>query len=106
MVFAASIRLRMHRAFAGERELMADAKHLLTEVTDNILIVTLNRPEKLNALSDETMELFDEAVLRLRDTDEIKVMLIRATGRYFCAGVDLKERGKQGGPRDQKRTAT
>src|SRR4029077_16326680 len=41
----------------------------------------------------------------LRDMDEVKVMLIRATGRYFCAGVDLTESGKQGGPRDQKRTA-
>ena len=42
-----------------------------------------------NALSPQTMQLFEEAVLRFRDTDSIKVMLIRATGRYFCAGVDL-----------------
>ena len=85
---------------------MTNAPHLLTQIIDNILIATLNRPEKLNALSDETMELFDEAVLRFRDTTELKVMLIRATGRYFCSGVDLKESGKQGGPRDQRRTAT
>ena len=82
---------------------MSEAPHLLTEVTDEgILIATLNRPDKLNALSDQTMELFDQAVLRFRDTESIKVMLIRATGRYFCAGADMK----QGSARDQKRTAT
>jgi enoyl-CoA hydratase/carnithine racemase len=70
---------------------MSEAPHLLTEVSaDGILIATLNRPDKLNALSDETMELFEEALLRFRDTEGIKVMLIRATGRYFCAGADLK----------------
>ena len=65
---------------------MSEAPHLLTEVTEEgILIATLNRPDKLNALSDQTMELFDEAA-RFRDTDAIKVMLIRATGRYFSRG--------------------
>ena len=77
---------------------MADAPHLLTEVTDDgILIATLNRPDKLNALSDETMALFEEALLRFRDTDDIKVMLIRATGRYFCAGADLKQGNTEAG---------
>jgi enoyl-CoA hydratase len=77
---------------------MSEAPHLLTEVSDDgILIATLNRPDKLNALSGETMELFDKALLLFRDTEAIKVMLIRATGRYFCAGADLKEGGKSGG---------
>ena len=78
---------------------MSEAPHLLSEVTEEgILIATLNRPEKLNALSGETMRLFEEALLRFRDTDAIKVMLIRATGRYFCAGADLRDRsGGDGG---------
>ena len=67
-----------------------EAPHLLTEVQDGILIATLNRPDKLNALSGQMMRLFDEAVIRFRDTPEIKVMLIRATGRYFSAGADLR----------------
>jgi len=77
---------------------MSEAPHLLTEVTEEgILIATLNRPDKLNALSDETLELFDEALLRFRDTEAIKVMLIRSTGRYFCAGADLKQGNTEGG---------
>lgn len=67
-----------------------EAPHLLTEEKDGILIVTLNRPEKLNAITWQMMALFDEAVYRFRDTPELKVMLIRATGRYFSAGADLK----------------
>jgi enoyl-CoA hydratase/carnithine racemase len=76
---------------------VSEAPHLLTEVDGAILIATLNRPEKLNALTDETMALFEQAVHRFRDTPELKVMLVRATGRYFCSGADL--RGKDdGGP--------
>jgi enoyl-CoA hydratase/carnithine racemase len=69
---------------------VSDAPHLLTEVQSSILIATLNRPEKLNALSAETMSLFESAVHRFRDTTELKVMLVRATGRYFCSGADLR----------------
>jgi enoyl-CoA hydratase len=70
---------------------LPEAPHLLTEEDGAILICTLNRPDKLNALSDQTMALFEEALHRFRDTPSLKVMLIRATGRYFCAGADLRE---------------
>ncbi len=69
---------------------MSEAPHLLVEEDDGILIATLNRPEKLNAITAQTMELFEAALHRFRDTPELKVMLIRATGRYFCSGVDLR----------------
>ncbi|QQD19527.1 enoyl-CoA hydratase/isomerase family protein [Spongiibacter nanhainus] len=71
---------------------MSDAPHLLVSEEDGILIATLNRPDKLNALTGQTMQLFEEALLRFRDTPELKVMLIRATGRYFCSGADLRDR--------------
>ncbi|PEQ11838.1 enoyl-CoA hydratase [Novosphingobium sp. PC22D] len=69
---------------------MSDEPHLLTEDRDGILIATLNRPEKLNAISRDMMDLLTEAVLRFRDTPELKVMLIRSTGRYFSSGADLR----------------
>jgi enoyl-CoA hydratase len=69
---------------------MTETPALLTDVQDGILIATLNRPDKLNALNLETMDLLSEAVIRFRDTPDLKVMLIRATGRYFCSGADLK----------------
>jgi enoyl-CoA hydratase len=76
---------------------MSESPHLLVHEDGGILIATLNRPDKLNALSAEMMGLFEPALHRFRDTPELKVMLVRATGRYFCAGADM--RGKdEGGP--------
>ena len=73
---------------------MSEAPHLLTEENGAILIATLNRPDKLNALTGQTMALFEAALHRLRDTPALKVMLIRATGRYFCSGADLRDRSE------------
>ncbi len=71
---------------------------LLTEIVDEaILVATLNRPDKLNAINRETMERLTEAVLQFRDSPALKVMLIRAGGRYFSAGADLH------GGQEQKR---
>lgn len=69
---------------------MAEAPHMLVEIQGPIVICTLNRPEKLNAMTQGMMDIFREALTLLRNSDELKVMLIRATGRYFCAGADLK----------------
>jgi enoyl-CoA hydratase len=77
---------------------MSEAPHLLVTEEDAILIATLNRPEKLNALSLELMASLNETVARFRDMPKYKVMLIRATGRYFSAGADLKEGGGGGAP--------
>lgn len=74
---------------------MSEQPHLLVEVIDDILVATFNRPEKLNAMSLELMASLEEAVHRFRDSDDLRVMLIRATGRYFSAGADLKQGGAQ-----------
>lgn len=69
---------------------MSDPNPLLVDIDGPILIATLNRPEQLNAYTLPMMQRFEQALHRFRDTPELKVMLIRATGRYFCAGADLK----------------
>lgn len=78
---------------------MSDAPHLLVEVQDRILIATFNRPEKLNALSGDLMGRFEQAIHEFRDNPDLKVMLIRAKGRYFCAGVDLTQGAARNTPR-------
>ena len=77
---------------------MSEAPHLLTEENGAIFIATLNRPEKLNAMSGEMLRLFESALHRFRDTATLKVMLIRATGRYFSAGADLHGGGDSSAP--------
>jgi len=81
---------------------MTDAPALLTETTDDgLLIATINRPDKLNALDLATMDLLTEAVIRFRDTPALKVMLIRSTGRYFSAGADMKGGQRKISPTEQ-----
>ncbi len=70
---------------------MSEEPHLLVDVVENILIATFNRPDKLNAMSFEMVELIEQAVHRFRDTPELKVMLFKSKGRYFSAGADLKQ---------------
>lgn len=77
---------------------MTRQPHLLTATEDAVLVVTLNRPEKLNVLDAEIFSLLESALHRFRDSPELKVMLIRATGRYFCAGADLISRGGADSP--------
>lgn len=64
---------------------------LLRREFDGILEITLNRPDKLNALNRATLDGIRQAVSDLADQAELRVLLIRGTGRYFCAGADLSD---------------
>ncbi len=74
---------------------MTQAPALLTTESDGILIATINRPDKLNAINREVMDLLTTAVLHFRDTHDLKVMMIRSEGRYFSAGADMKGSSEQ-----------
>ncbi|AIT79851.1 enoyl-CoA hydratase/isomerase family protein [Novosphingobium pentaromativorans] len=69
---------------------------VLRNEADGILELVLNRPDKLNALTRSMFDAIAQAVADLRERPDLKVMLIRGKGRYFCAGVDLTD--PQGGP--------
>ncbi|MCY4272735.1 MAG: enoyl-CoA hydratase/isomerase family protein [bacterium] len=58
-------------------------------VDDGIITVTLDRPDKLNAISHEMTASLWEAVLALGDRDDLRCMVITAKGRYFTAGQDI-----------------
>jgi enoyl-CoA hydratase/carnithine racemase len=59
---------------------------------DRIGHITLNRPEKLNAISDEmSLELCD-ALYQLYDDDDAMVGIISGNGKAFCSGADVKQR--------------
>jgi 2-(1,2-epoxy-1,2-dihydrophenyl)acetyl-CoA isomerase len=69
---------------------MTDRKKVLYEVNGNTGTITLNRPERLNALDAETIaELYQKAITAGADGD-IRVVLIKGAGRGFCAGGDVK----------------
>ena len=62
---------------------------------EGIATVTLNRPEKLNALNRDLRSSFCRVMQALRDDPEAGVVIITGAGRAFCAGLDLKELGAE-----------
>ena len=62
---------------------------LLLEFDGPIARLTLNRPDKLNALSDELLEEFGVALDVLAADSAVRVVVLRGAGRAFCAGYDL-----------------
>jgi enoyl-CoA hydratase/carnithine racemase len=58
---------------------------------DGIALITMNRPQKLNALDAEHYELLSQAWVRVRDDAAVRVAIITGAGeKAFCAGADLK----------------
>src|SRR5215470_6978609 len=65
---------------------------VLYKVDDRVGIITLNRPEKLNAISRELQLALTEAFARADADPATSVVLLRAEGRSFCAGYDISAR--------------
>jgi enoyl-CoA hydratase len=68
--------------------------HVLYEVTDRVAVITLNRPEAANAQTMELLDDLDAAWRTAADDDEVRVVVLRANGRHFSAGHDLKGGGE------------
>ena len=64
---------------------------VIVEKDGHVLIVTLNRPEKRNAVNSEVMCRLYDAWRRLDDDDELRCAILTGTGNTFCAGMDLSE---------------
>ena len=77
---------------------------VLYDVDEMVSVITLNRPEKLNAISAELQQRLTEALARA-DADAVtSVVLLRAEGRSFCAGYDIS--AKEPGTDDWRSDAT
>ncbi len=68
---------------------MAAYDRLLVEMDAGIALVTLNRPDKLNAFDREMCDDFIEALRMVAASDAVRVIAITGAGRAFCAGADL-----------------
>jgi enoyl-CoA hydratase len=66
---------------------MADT--VLTERADGVATLTLNRPERLNAITAELAEDLRAALAAANADDQIRVVRLRGAGRAFCAGYDI-----------------
>lgn len=62
---------------------------LTYEVADRIATITLNRPEKRNAFNSLLVKELTGAIRLAEEEDEVKVIVLKANGKAFCAGADL-----------------
>jgi enoyl-CoA hydratase/carnithine racemase len=65
-------------------------KCLIYEVKDGIATLTLNRPERLNALGDTLRDDLHDAIVRSSVDPEVRVIVVTGAGKGFCAGGDVK----------------
>ncbi len=70
----------------------------LLEVAGHVATVTLNRPEARNALSSELLRTLARLVAEADARDDVDVLVLTGADPAFCAGLDLKELGHDGGP--------
>jgi enoyl-CoA hydratase/carnithine racemase len=74
-----------------------------TEKNNGVMVIRMNRPERLNALGSELRAGLAEAWRDFRDSPDAEVAIFTGTGRAFCAGEDMKEsleRGTVGSPQN------
>jgi enoyl-CoA hydratase len=70
-------------------------KFLTLEVADRVATLTVNRPDKLNALNDATVAELGHAIDQIRVDDSIGGVLVTGAGRAFVAGADISELSSQ-----------
>ena len=71
-------------------ELETGTRQLLSHIHGNIGIITLNRPESKNALSDELTPALRKQIANLNLDDRVNSLIITGAGDAFCAGGDIK----------------
>ena len=71
------------------------AHEALCSIQDGIATLTLNRPEKRNAINQAMMESLTAHFNGLEQHSDVRVVVLRGAGKVFCAGRDLREMGQQ-----------
>ena len=66
-------------------------KDLILDKKDGIAILTLNRPQRFNAMGLTFREDFPVAIREVDQDDEVRVLIVTGAGNGFCSGADVKE---------------
>ncbi len=69
---------------------MSEVKELLVERTEHILTLTLNRPERLNAISGVMLNALSSELSKANNDSDVRVVILTGAGRGFCSGLDLQ----------------
>jgi enoyl-CoA hydratase/carnithine racemase len=79
------------RSMSASTDTIAQAPSLLRHDEDGIAILTLNRPAQYNALSEDLLINLQNELDEIGRSETLRVVIIAANGKAFCAGHDLKE---------------
>jgi enoyl-CoA hydratase len=72
--------------------MVATSEFILSEVKNGVLVITINRPDKLNALNKQTIEDLHETLVEAENISEIRAVIITGSGqKAFVAGADIAE---------------
>jgi 2-(1,2-epoxy-1,2-dihydrophenyl)acetyl-CoA isomerase len=85
--------IRGRRVLNDSWESSVDNDHILLEQDGAIATLTMNRPEKLNAMAPESLDRFVALLDQVRDEGSARVLVITGKGRAFCSGADLRAWG-------------
>tara|TARA_B100000282_G_C31702655_1_gene477079 strand:+ start:291 stop:1067 length:777 start_codon:yes stop_codon:yes gene_type:complete len=66
-------------------------KNVLTEIRENVIITTLNRPDALNALNDQLMDELSLVVDEYEKNNDLKCLILTGSEKAFAAGADIKQ---------------
>jgi enoyl-CoA hydratase len=82
-------------------------ENVIVEKDDSVAVLTLNRPQQLNALSYDLVKDLSLAMQELDRDDDVRVMIVTGGEKVFAAGADIKEMAERGSfdPRIQERLA-
>jgi methylglutaconyl-CoA hydratase len=70
---------------------MAEYTHITYEIKNGVAFITLNRPDKRNALNDRIIAELRGAMVETEADDQAHVVILRGAGKDFCAGADLAQ---------------
>ncbi len=76
---------------------MEQEPHVLSEIADGVGTITLNRPDRRNALSVEMIEGLGSTLEAMAASSEVGAVVIRGAGRAFCSGGDVRDFDERGG---------
>ena len=71
----------------------SDSNEVLYDVADHVATITLNRPESQNTISGPMLDALSARLLQANEDADVRAIVITGSGRFFCAGLDLRGGG-------------
>jgi enoyl-CoA hydratase/carnithine racemase len=80
----------------------AHSDDVLYEVADHVATITINRPDHQNTISGPMLDALTRRLLQANEDPDVRAMVITGSGRFFCAGLDLRGGGIASGLSSQR----